>query len=89
MTDADRPGIQEPRAVNLFKVLTLKQVLILVKVLTAGAIVLHLVYFVAASLVRHNGVPAAIDRLGTTAYAIATDFVLYGIACIIEFFRKK
>ncbi len=89
MTDVDGLGPQEHEGINLFKVLSLKHALVLVKVLAAGAIVLHLVYFVAASLVRHNGLPAAIDRFGSAAYAIATDFVLYGIACVIEYFSKR
>ena len=47
-----------------------------------------MVYFVAATLVHHNGLAAAIDRFGSVAYAIATDFVLYGIACVLEYFSK-
>ena len=89
MTDADGPIIQDAEGINLLKVVSLKQLLVLIKVLAAAAIVLHLVYFVAASIVHHNGPWAATYRLGTAAYAIATDFVLIGMAYIIDFFRNK
>ena len=89
MTDADGPGIQEPEGVNLLKVVSLKQVLLLVKIMAAVAIVLHLAYFCAASIVYHNGPWAASYRLGTTAYAIATDLVLIGMAYVLDLFKKK
>jgi heme/copper-type cytochrome/quinol oxidase subunit 4 len=89
MTDADGPRNQEPEGINLLKVVSLKQVLVLIRALAAVAIVLHLAYFVAASMVHHNGPWAATYRLGTAAYAIATDFVLIGMAYIVGFFPKK
>ena len=89
MADDSRPGMKQPVAVDLFRVLTLKQVLTLAKILTAAAIVLHLVYFLGASLVHQDGVRAATARLGSTAYSVAIDFVLFGTACILELFRKK
>ena len=89
MTETDDPGIQEPEGIDLLKVVSLKQVLVLIRVLAAVAIVLHLAYFVTATIVHHNGPGPATYRLGAAAYAIATDFVLIGIAYIIDLFPKK
>ena len=89
MTHGYGPIVQDSEGIDLLRVVSLKQLLRTVKILAAAAIVLHLVYFVAASIVHHNGPWAATYRLGTTGYAIATDFVLIGMACIIDFFPRK
>ena len=89
MTDVDGPRNEEPLASNMFGALNLERVLVLIKALSALGIVLHLAYFVAASLVYRNGIPASIGRLGTAAYGIAWSFMLYGMAIVIGWFRKK
>ena len=89
MTDPYGPIVQDADGINLLRVVSLKQLLLIIKILASTAIVLHLVYFVAASIVHHNGPWAATYRLGITAYAIATDFVVIGMACIIDFFSRK
>jgi hypothetical protein len=89
MTDADDPGSEEPQANNLFGLLSIERVLLLIKGLSALGIVLHLAYFVAATLVHRNGIAASISRLGTAACGIAWSFISYGMAIVIDRFRKR
>jgi hypothetical protein len=72
--------------------LSLKRVIVVIKDLSILAVIFYLVYFVAGSIVyrnEQNVLLSFIYRLGSTAYGIASAFLLYAIAHIIDQYKKE